>query len=490
MPQSRVQVYRSSVVGDRPTSGEPGTLFVNYADGQFGVLDTASDPVDLLAIPGFRSTATYAAGDWVKFSGDIWRARTALAAGAFNAANWISLSEPPAQVGAVAPTKVYEGLIWLDTSGTYPLVKVYRTSILGFEVAGQDRLPLAGGTVTGDLQVNGYTRIANGGSSANPNLQFGSAALGIHTFSAADTIEFIIDSDRVAHVAATAAAGTGDTIITQDRGDARYPQLANVTSSISNGTVVLRTTNGNVYANRFVMGDSDEPGSFEYLAVMEDFVGGETAIRAKSVSSALSGMGVLTASEIASAYYNKSTSDTRYLNANGDTATGFMRFSNRLRVDAGGSLDTPAITLGNDAMGIHAYDDRDYMLFKVKGTEAARIIEAGTSLNDDKAVVTKQKADNRYVQLSDLNTLIRDYLVSRDPGDIGSYVWASKENGNTIEWNEEVSGSNLVPAGVSQSGGAADVWQANFNLSGTWKAHGVSSENTDDFHSTLLKRIE
>ena len=46
----RVQTLRSTVAGNRPTGRQPGELYVNWADNQFGVINASSAAQDLLAI--------------------------------------------------------------------------------------------------------------------------------------------------------------------------------------------------------------------------------------------------------------------------------------------------------------------------------------------------------------------------------------------------------------------------------------------------------
>lgn len=105
----RVQSLRSSVKNTRPAQGtrEPGELYVSFPDLQLGVIDTAKAPKDLIAVRFFSNLTDYAIGDFVINGGTGYRAKVAITAGAFNAANWDTIattqnSEPPIAAGTVS----------------------------------------------------------------------------------------------------------------------------------------------------------------------------------------------------------------------------------------------------------------------------------------------------------------------------------------------------------------------------------------------------
>jgi hypothetical protein len=89
---NRVQTLRSSMPGARPSSRAPGELFVNFPDRQLGVVDSASAPLDLIAVRFFSAGANYAVGDCVMQGGKVYQATAAIAPGAFNPAQWTALS--------------------------------------------------------------------------------------------------------------------------------------------------------------------------------------------------------------------------------------------------------------------------------------------------------------------------------------------------------------------------------------------------------------
>jgi hypothetical protein len=87
MPE-RIQTLRSSVKGSRPTGRQPGELYTNFADRQIGVVNASNVATDLVAVRYFSAAADYAIGDFVIEAGTMYRAKVAITAGAFNAANW------------------------------------------------------------------------------------------------------------------------------------------------------------------------------------------------------------------------------------------------------------------------------------------------------------------------------------------------------------------------------------------------------------------
>jgi hypothetical protein len=89
---SKIKILRSDTAGRRPTGKTSGESYVNFADLQFGVVNTAGNNIDLIAIRKFSALSSYSIGDLVVNSGAILRAKIAVPAGAFNAANWENLN--------------------------------------------------------------------------------------------------------------------------------------------------------------------------------------------------------------------------------------------------------------------------------------------------------------------------------------------------------------------------------------------------------------
>ena len=86
----RVQTLRSSVKGQRPANGtrQIGEFYVNFADYQFGTINTSSVALDLIAVRYFSAAADYSIGEFVVQAGVLYRASTAVVAGPFTPSQW------------------------------------------------------------------------------------------------------------------------------------------------------------------------------------------------------------------------------------------------------------------------------------------------------------------------------------------------------------------------------------------------------------------
>ena len=120
---NRVQTQHSSSTGVRPTGRKPGELYVNLADMQYGVIDPTGTPRDLGGVRLFSANANYAIGDFVVQGGVLYYAKVAVTASAFDSTEWTIVGGVGHDIG------------------------------LGY-------LPLAGGTLTGNLL--GTTAIFSG----------------------------------------------------------------------------------------------------------------------------------------------------------------------------------------------------------------------------------------------------------------------------------------------------------------------------------------
>lgn len=115
---NRVQTLRSSAPGNLPQAGtrQPGELWVNFADANFGYIDASQTAQKLLAIRLFMNTAPYAVGDFVIYQGVIYRAIAPSSAGAFTVANWSKVGGA-VFVGDVPPAAPDIGALWFDSVG-------------------------------------------------------------------------------------------------------------------------------------------------------------------------------------------------------------------------------------------------------------------------------------------------------------------------------------------------------------------------------------
>jgi hypothetical protein len=195
---NRLQILRSSTPGQIPTAGTrlAGEMWTNFPDLQLGVIDTTKTAQKLLAVRFFATTANYAAGDAVVRSGEIYIAKSAITAGAFNASQWNQiawLSDIPAlyvlptastsvlggvkidgttitissgvissaglvTVSSTAPSPVQNGALWYDLVGGQLYAWVNDGTSSQWVVAVNQSvsgvyLPMSGGTLTGPLTL-------------------------------------------------------------------------------------------------------------------------------------------------------------------------------------------------------------------------------------------------------------------------------------------------------------------------------------------------
>lgn len=87
---SIVSILKSTVHGRRPTNDvkKAGQPFVNFADMQFGIINTVGVPKDLLAVRFWLSGAKYRVDDLVTYIGEIYKCVTANQDVTWTAANW------------------------------------------------------------------------------------------------------------------------------------------------------------------------------------------------------------------------------------------------------------------------------------------------------------------------------------------------------------------------------------------------------------------
>lgn len=125
---NRVQTLRSSTAGQLPPTGtrQPGELWLNFADYALGFIDASQTAQKLLAVRWFVPTTSYVVGDFVLYSGALYRAVAPSPAGGFVAANW-------SKVGTAADLTAMQAYV---------------------DAADALRVPLAGGTMSGPLILN------------------------------------------------------------------------------------------------------------------------------------------------------------------------------------------------------------------------------------------------------------------------------------------------------------------------------------------------
>ena len=104
MAGSILKILRSAVLGNRPASRAYGEPYVNFAENQFGVINSSGGAVDLLGVPIFVTTKAYAVGNPVNYGGNLYICTTATTAGvAFTPSQW-NLVATQAYVATQIPT--------------------------------------------------------------------------------------------------------------------------------------------------------------------------------------------------------------------------------------------------------------------------------------------------------------------------------------------------------------------------------------------------
>ena len=112
----RVQTLRSNVSGTRPTGRQPGELYVNWADGQIGSVNSVGGAQDFVAVRFFSTNAAYIIGDFVVQGGQLYRAVAPSTGGAFVPTNWTQLGGS-ITINDAAPANPQPGQLWWDSVG-------------------------------------------------------------------------------------------------------------------------------------------------------------------------------------------------------------------------------------------------------------------------------------------------------------------------------------------------------------------------------------
>jgi hypothetical protein len=116
---TKFQILRSTTAGNRPTGKQYGEPYVNFADNQFGVVDSSNTAHDLLGVPIFSPSISYALGSPVNHLGLLYIANTAVAAGTWNPAQWIQVTGGGGTSGITIsdtlPASPTNGQLWWES---------------------------------------------------------------------------------------------------------------------------------------------------------------------------------------------------------------------------------------------------------------------------------------------------------------------------------------------------------------------------------------
>lgn len=453
MSTARIQTYRSAVAGNRPTSGDPGQLYVNWPERMLGVLDASGAAMDLLALRPFSTLSPYLAGQFVTNAGDIWMARTDLAAGAFSATNWLSITNL-AKIGVSAPAPADNGALWLDTTvPATPSLKVYVTAAAAWRTVGADRLSLAGGSMTGQI------------------VQPAAPTLGTHL-----TNKTYVDAQNALR-------------ITQAQADLRYLKLTGGAISGTLGAAILeindlgirlRMTMNSVQSRLYMFGVNPDNTLFDallYIGIAAPTQPGDATNKAY--------VDLMLAQRL-----TEDQGDVRYplkadLNA-------FLRLT-------GGTLSGDLYLPSLHVNGRVNFADNAYMYqpstFSVVNVSLAvnNVVSFQFFLNGQtpnaSAVLTKGPADALYFTRAEATaTWVMQQVAGVGVGTVGSYALAYRTDNTSSIWGDNVAGSALTVAGVAQTTAGQVTTGSAVVLAGNWQAHGHSSLGGSTKQATLFKR--
>jgi microcystin-dependent protein len=180
----KVQILRSNIAGHRPPAGhQPGELYVNWPDSQFGVVNGLNNNQDLIAVRFFSNLTSYNVGDHVVNSGNIYKASVTVPPGTFNPLQWIMIS-PQISMSAAPPPNPIQGQLWWGSNDGQLYVYYNDGNSSQWVVAnnfnGGAYLPLLGGTITGQVNINQPSNsiLALAPTSGNASINLQKAATG------------------------------------------------------------------------------------------------------------------------------------------------------------------------------------------------------------------------------------------------------------------------------------------------------------------------
>jgi hypothetical protein len=196
----------------------------------------------------------------------------------------------------------------------------------------------------------------------------------------------------VAEAAGTSASSTR-TIITREKGDARYAALGGSPSQSFSVDRLFVEDTGTAGAPAIRMGDTAASGFSTTLA------GDVVQVSVNNAFVARFDAGGTSASN-ATTVITREKGDSRYAALSGSSSVNFSVAA--LEVEGLGSAANPAIrsSSSSSSTGITFAADGGIMAFVVSGAAAARVDPAGTSIPATNTVITREKGDARYLEIS------------------------------------------------------------------------------------------
>jgi hypothetical protein len=361
---SKIKIRRSQTTGQAlpaGVAGDYGTIGVNLIDRKVFVLDSIGQPVVVAdRIADFSASKAYASGDFVINGSSFLRANTAISPGAFNPAQWTSIGGGNAS-GAILMVPDTTTRNTIDLTGR----PTYKGLVIKGDPAQTANLFEVPGTAAGD------TRAATIDATGFPVDRF------------ATNIFRVSQASHPFLYRGQPAAFVGGVWVLADADVPERVAIAVVEQRIDDNTFVLRTGGKitQLQAAAFMAGIT--AGTVYYVS--------DTAGRLSDTPSASRPDPVLLTISTTEAivFVGVGTGATDFVRKIGDTMTGPLTMAgvNEIRFDGTAN----ALFKQTAVPGIQV---------KVSNVVAARFDDAGVTAGYAQTVMTREKADGRYLLLT------------------------------------------------------------------------------------------
>lgn len=403
---SRVQNIRSTNKNTRPpnTTRQPGEFFVNFADKQFGVIDTNQVPQDLIAIRFHSPDTDYVTGDHVLYQGRAYRAKQAIPASVFNPTYWetAGMADAPA-----------DGRFYGRANNAWDLADI--VDVVGLQAALDAKAPLVTPAFSG-------TPTAPTAAAATNTAQIATTA-----FVKSQGYATIGGTDLAAKVSKAGDTMTGPLTLA----DVPTVPLHAATKSYVDQKPSGASTN-DIPPNAPVNGQMWWETDTGSLFIFYDDGNSQAWVQ-------------LNASTVDA--YNKSQSDLKYVDVTGDSMTG--------RLGIGTALPTaPMLHVSRgSAGGAPAWDANDTAVFENAAAAATSVqllsAAAMSSLIGFSTPTTKNRGYVQYIQSTD-NLVMSSAGNTLMNNPAGSSVTVNTNTATT----SPTTGALVVTGGIGCSGGA------------------------------------
>lgn len=225
---SIMKILRSGTKGNRPSGRAYGEPYVNFAENQFGVINSSGGAQDLLGVPIFSTTNTYAVGTPTNYGGQLYICTTAITTpGAWNAANWSPVASQAYVAGQIPALEIPSGSAMLFYQASAPTGWTQVTTH-------NDKL----------LRVVSGTGAGSGGSNAFSSVN-AQTVVGGHTLAASELP--IVSANTGSVNVITYCGGSNGNAVAYCTGGWGFPS----TNALGGSTVVPQATGSYSYTGGF-----------------------------------------------------------------------------------------------------------------------------------------------------------------------------------------------------------------------------------------------